>query len=60
MGHNEEDEASCLVHEGALSEDVTTPCHQFENDEEFYFCHAFLYTSDYSTPVSHELAVVGI
>lgn len=59
MGHNEEDEVSCLVHEGALSEDVTIPCHQFETDEECDVYHASLYTSGYSTPISHELVVVG-
>ena len=60
MVHNEEDEASYLVHVGALSEDVTIPCHQPETDEEFYVYHAFPYTSDYSAPRSHKLAAVGV
>ena len=60
MGHNEEEKASFFVLEGFLCEDATTSCQQSENDEEFYFYHAFLYTFDYYAPISHELAIVGV
>lgn len=59
MGHNKDDEVSCLVHEGALSEDVTIPCHRSETNEECDVYHASLYTSDYSAPISHKLVAVG-
>lgn len=54
MGHSEEDEASFLVLEDTPYEDVATPYNQHEIYEDFFVYNAYLYTSYWCAPKSHE------